>query len=98
MHAVGLDEATDYKRDVCTDGELLESSSARKRDTKAVFAALNDVSSSRSAGRHVALLSGPIPERTSVSSYSDVHRRGLEELRALFSDKANTAVRRMAGL
>ncbi len=98
MHAVDLDDATDYKRDVCTDEELLESSSARKRDTKAVFAALNDVFRSTAAGRHVALLSGPIPDRASVSSYSDVHRRGLEELRAFFSDKANAGVRRIAGL
>jgi 7-cyano-7-deazaguanine synthase in queuosine biosynthesis len=98
MHAVDLDEATDYKRDVCTDEALLESSSTRKRDTKAVFAALNDVSRSTGVGPHVALLSGPIPDRASVSSFSEVHRRGLEELRSLFSDKANAGVWRIAGL
>lgn len=98
MYAVGLDEAADYKRDVCTDEELLKSKSARKRDTKAVFAALNGASRSSSAGSHVALLSGPIPDRESLSRYSDVHRRGLEELRALFSDKATPGVRAIAGL
>ncbi len=98
MHAVGLDEATDYKRNVCTDEELLKSSSTRKRDTKAVFAALNDASRSAEAGPHVALLSGPIPDRVSLSSYSDVHRRGLKELRTLFSDKASAGVKRIAGL
>ena len=98
MHAVGLDEAADYKRDVCTDEELLRSKSARKRDTKAVFAALHGASRSSDAGPRVALLSGPIPDRASLSSYSDVHRRGLEELRALFSDKASAGVRQIAGL
>lgn len=98
MHAISLDEAADYKRDVCTDEELLESKSARKRDTKAVFAALNDPSRSSSAGSHVALLSGPMPRRAALSSYSDLHRRGLEELRTLFSDKASIGVRQIAGL
>jgi hypothetical protein len=98
MHAVGLDKATDYKRDVCTDEELLESSSARKRDTRAVFAALNGAAHSSGHNPHLALLSGPIPDQAAVGSYSDVHRRGLEELRSLFSDKANAGVRRIAGL
>ncbi len=98
MHAIGLDEASDYNRDVCTNEDLLESKSARKRDTKAVFAALNEASRSLRGGPHVALLSGPLPDRASLSSYSDVHLRGLEELRALFSDKASAGVRRIAGL
>lgn len=98
MHAVGLDEAADYKRDVCNDAELLESNSARKRDTRAVFAALNGASHSSGSSPHVALLSGPIPDRAAVGSYSDVHMRGLEELRTLFADKASAGVRRIAGL
>jgi hypothetical protein len=98
MHTAGLDEATDYKRDVCNDAELLESNSARKRDTKAVFAALNSASRSSSSSPHVALISGPIPDRAAVGSYSDVHRRGLEELRTLFEDKASAGVRRIAGM
>ena len=98
MHAVGLDEAADYKRDVCNDAELLASNSARKRDTRAVFAALNGVSRPPGSSSLVALLSGPIPDRAAVGSYSDVHRRGLEELRKLFEDKADAGVRRIAGL
>ena len=98
MHAVGLDDAADYKRDVCNDADLLESNSARKRDTRAVFAALKAASRSSESRSHVALLSGPIPDRAAVGSYSDVHRRGLQELRTLFEDKASAGVRRIAGL
>jgi 7-cyano-7-deazaguanine synthase in queuosine biosynthesis len=94
LHAIDLDDPLHYTHDVCTEGHLVGGRGARGRDTRALFAALQDAAS----GRLTPLRSGPLPEKTDLRDLTRMYQRGLNELRTFFTAKSNDDVRYFAGL
>lgn len=97
LHTVGLDDAAQYKRDVCTDEQLVSGRSMRGRDARAVFTALQ-AADTRPVDSLAPLLSGPLPDASALQDFRRVYKKGLSEVRAFFLAKSNAEVRRIAGL
>ena len=95
LYSIGLDDGQHYTHDVCTEGDLVGGRGMRGRDTRALFAALQNVSVS---GRLTPLLSGPLPDKTDLRDVTRMYRQGLKELRSFFMAKSNADVRHIAGL
>jgi len=97
LNTIGLDDPSQYRRDVCSDASFLDGRSARGRDARAVFTALQATADPARAGSLAPALSGPLRGQH-AKDVVRVYRQGLEELRNLFLAKASVAVRGVAGL
>jgi hypothetical protein len=72
LYVVGLDRAGDYRVDVLTKADFLDSASVKPASLRAILAAIR-----RGPAGTDVLRTGPVRE---VAAYADLHRRGLAEL------------------
>jgi 7-cyano-7-deazaguanine synthase in queuosine biosynthesis len=95
LHTIHLDDPAHYTYDVCMNSRLVEGRSARGRDVRAIFAALQYM---KDSGPLTPLLSGPLPDSSKLHTFLRVYRQGLDELQRFFVAKLNTDIRQIAGI
>jgi hypothetical protein len=93
LHAIGEDRFTGhYRIDACTKSGFVYEP-VRGRDLRAVLSAIG-----APRERLAPLLSGPVPQTVTIEELSDLHRRGLDELHALFADKGSRQIKAYADI
>lgn len=91
IHAAGMADRTEYAYDVLTDGRFLAADTGRAADPMAVFNSLR-----KTPGRFDVLRNGPVAA-ADVAEFSNVYRRGREELRSWLSEKGSGKVKAAIG-
>ncbi|CAN96260.1 hypothetical protein sce6096 [Sorangium cellulosum So ce56] len=86
-----------YRRDICSDTDLFSRGNLRGRDVRAVAAAFHHADGHRGASHLRAAVSGLIPSGYDMARLSEMHVRGLFELRALLQ-KATAPIRMFIGV
>ncbi|MBF6612277.1 MAG: hypothetical protein IVW55_04035 [Chloroflexi bacterium] len=97
MHAAGLDDPGHYGRNVCTDRDLYDRGRTRGRDARALFEALQLLSTPLRSSALAPALAGPV-RAEELGEYARLYRQGMQELQNFFEQGSTEAVRQLAGL
>jgi hypothetical protein len=87
IHAASVEDRTKYAFDVLSNKRFLDVNLGRAADLQAVFSSLK-----RPPGRFEVLRNGPVAS-ADVAAFTDVYRRGRDELRSWLSQEGSISVK-----